>query len=104
MSYDVPVRLRRAFRGVPRAVDTIGEHIRNEGTLPDEVEAKLKAAVEQFKSRFRPSGERAAPKEKDADPMGEGEEGQDSVKRSRRSPQEFEAEAGPAGRSSAPNS
>ena len=25
MSYDVTVRLRRAFRGVPRAVDTIGE-------------------------------------------------------------------------------
>jgi F-type H+-transporting ATPase subunit alpha len=79
----------------------VGEHIRNEGTLPDEVEANLKAAVEQFKSRFRPSGERAAPKEKDADPMGEGEEGQDSVKRYRRSPQEFEAEAGPAGRSPA---
>ena len=79
----------------------VGEHIRNEGTLPDEVEAKLKAAVEQFKSRFRPSGERAAPKEKDADPMGEGEEGQDSVKRYRRSPEEFEAEAGPAGRSTA---
>ena len=79
----------------------VGEHIRNEGTLPDEVEANLKAAVEQFKSRFRPSGERGAPKEKDADPMAEGEEGQDSVKRYRRSPQEFEAEAGPAGRSPA---
>ena len=51
----------------------------------------------------RPSGERAAPKEKDADPMAEVTEGQDSVKRYRRSPQEFEAEAGPAGRSSAPS-
>jgi ATP synthase alpha/beta chain, C terminal domain len=79
----------------------VGEHIRNEGTLPDEVEAKLKAAVEEFKSRFRPSGDRPAPKEKDADPMEEGTEGQDSVKRYRRSPEEFEAEAGPAGRGDA---
>ena len=78
----------------------VGEHIRNEGTLPDEVEAKLREAVEQFKSRFRPSGDRPAPRE-DADPMAEGEEGQDSVKRYRRSPEEFEAEAGPAGRSPA---
>jgi hypothetical protein len=31
--------------------------------------------------------------------MAEGEEGQDSVKRYRRSPEEFGAEAGPAGRS-----
>jgi hypothetical protein len=31
--------------------------------------------------------------------MAEGEEGQDSVKRYRRSPEEFEAKAGPAGRS-----
>jgi hypothetical protein len=78
----------------------VGEHIRTEGTLPEEVEAKLKEAVEQFKSRFRPSGERAAPKEQGADPMEEGEEGQDSVKRYRRSPEDFQAEAGPAGRSS----
>ena len=57
--------------------------------------------MEEFKSRFRPSGDRPAPKEKDADPMAEGTEGQDSVKRYRRSPEEFEAEAGPAGRSPA---
>ena len=79
----------------------VGEHIRNEGTLPDEVEARLKEAVEEFKGRFRPSGDRPAPKEKDADPMAEGEEGQDSVKRYRRSPEEFEADAGPAGRGQA---
>jgi hypothetical protein len=77
----------------------VGEHIRAQGTLPEEVEAKLKDAVEEFKGRFRPSGERPAPREKDADPMAEGEEGQDSVKRYRRSPEEFEAKAGPAGRS-----
>jgi hypothetical protein len=57
--------------------------------------------VEAFKGRFRPSGDRPAPKEKDADPMGEGEEEQDSVKRYRRTPEEFGAEAGPAGRSRA---
>ena len=68
---------------------------------PDEVEAKLKEAVEQFKSRFRPSGDRPAPREKNADPMAEGTEGQDSVKRYRRSPEEFDADAGPAGRSPA---
>ena len=41
----------------------VGEHIRNQGTLPDEVEAKLKEAVTEFKGRFRPSAG-APPKEK----------------------------------------
>jgi hypothetical protein len=81
----------------------IGEHIRTEGTLPDEVEARLRDAVEEFKGRFRPSGERPAPRERDADPMAEGEEEQDSVKRYRRSPEDFGAEAGPTGRSPAQN-
>src|SRR5919107_1895888 len=103
---DIPVEdVRRFERELLEFMDAshpdVGEHIRNEGTLPDEVEANLKEAVEQFKSRFRPSGDRPAPREKDADPMAEGEEGQDSVKRYRRSPEDFEAEAGPTGRSPA---
>ncbi len=103
---DIPVEDVRRFEAellefMDASHPDVGEHIRNEGTLPDEVEARLKQAVEQFKSRFRPSGERAAPREKDADPMAEGEEGQDSVKRYRRSPEEFGADAGPAGRSPA---
>jgi F-type H+-transporting ATPase subunit alpha len=101
---DLPVEdVRRFERELLEFMDAshpdVGEHIRNEGTLPDEVEARLREAVEEFKGRFRPSGERPAPRERDADPMAEGEEGQDSVKRYRRSPEEFGAEAGPAGRS-----
>src|SRR4029453_15386513 len=103
---DLPVEdVRRFERELLEYMDAshpdVGEHIRTQGTLPDEVEGKLKEAVEQFKGRFRPSGERAAPREKDADPMEEGTEGQDSVKRYRRSPEQFESEAGPAGRSPA---
>jgi F-type H+-transporting ATPase subunit alpha len=103
---DIPVEDVRRFEAelldfMDASHPDIGEHIRTEGTLPDEVEARLRDAVEEFKGRFRPSGERPAPRERDADPMAEGEEEQDSVKRYRRSPEEFEADAGPAGRSPA---
>jgi F-type H+-transporting ATPase subunit alpha len=103
---DIPVEDVRRFEAellefMDASHPDVGEHIRTEGTLPDEVEARLRDAVEEFKGRFRPSGERPAPREKDADPMAEGTEEQDSVKRYRRSPEEFEAEAGPAGRSPA---
>jgi F-type H+-transporting ATPase subunit alpha len=77
----------------------IGEHIRDKGDLPDDVESQLRDAVEEFKGRFRRSGERRPPREAEARPMEEGEEGQESVKRYRRSPEEFEEAAGPAGRS-----
>jgi F-type H+-transporting ATPase subunit alpha len=103
---DIPVEdVRRFERELLEFMEAshpdVLEHIRTQGTLPEEVESKLKEAVEQFKGRFRPSGERPAPREREADPMAEGEEGQDSVKRYRRRPEEFEAEAGPAGRSPA---
>ena len=55
----------------------IPEHLRTEGTLPEEVEAKLKAAVEEFAASFRPTeiaagsaaalGETTAPDEVRAD-------------------------------------
>jgi hypothetical protein len=35
----------------------IAKHIATEGTLPDEVEGKLKAAIEGFKKQFRPTEE-----------------------------------------------
>ncbi len=76
----------------------IGEHIRNEGTLPEDVEAKLKDAVEEFKGRFRTSDGERPPKEREAHAMEEGEEERDSVKRYRRSPEEIDQQAGPAGR------
>ncbi len=76
----------------------VGEHIRTEGTLPEDVEGKLKDAVEEFKGRFRTSGGRRPPKEAEARAMDEGEEEKNSVKRYRRSPEQFGKEAGPAGR------
>jgi F-type H+/Na+-transporting ATPase subunit alpha len=105
---DIPVEDVRRFEAelldfMDASHPDIGEHIRTEGTLPDEVEARLRDAVEEFKGRFRPSGDRPAPRERDADPMAEGEEEQDSVKRYRRSPEDFGAEAGPTGRSPAQN-
>ena len=79
----------------------VGEHIRTEGTLPDEVEARLKEAVEAFKSRCRPSGERPAPKEKDADPMGEGEEGAGLRSSATGAPRGVRGRGRPGGRSQA---
>src|ERR671931_915404 len=98
---DIPVEdVRRFERELLEFLDAdhpdVGEHIRNEGTLPDEVEAKLKEAVEQFRGRFRTSDGRRPPREAEARPMEEGEEEQDSVKRYHRSPEEFDEAAGPA--------
>jgi F-type H+-transporting ATPase subunit alpha len=105
---DIPVEDVRRFEGellefMDANAPEVGEHIRTNGDLPDEIEAKLREAVEQFRDRFRRSGERPAPREKEAEPMAEGEEGQESVKRYRRSPEEFQDAAGPAGRSAAPS-
>src|ERR671914_440441 len=66
---DIPVEDVRRFESellefMDASHPDVGEHIRTDGTLPEEVEAKLKEGVEAFKGRFRPSGERAAPKEK----------------------------------------
>jgi F-type H+-transporting ATPase subunit alpha len=82
----------------------VGEHIRTHGDLPEDVEGKLKEAVEEFKDRFRTSEGRRPPREAEARAMEEGEEGKDSVKRYRRSPEEFAKQAGPAGRGAASGS
>ena len=81
----------------------MGEHIRNAGHPPDEVEAKLKEERGGVQGPLPALGRAPRHKEKDADPMAEGTEvglGQ----RYRRSPEEFEAEAGPAGRGDAQSS
>jgi F-type H+-transporting ATPase subunit alpha len=61
----------------------VSEHIRAKGDLPDEVEAKLREALDRFAERFKPSGGQRPPKEAEAEAMQEGEEGQESVKRYR---------------------
>jgi hypothetical protein len=96
----------------------IGEHIRNEGTLPDEVAERLAAAVKEFKRTFRPSEEGAG----SAAALGEGtkrdelredigwdrmsSEGDEEDEAADGSPprteEEFEAEAGPVGDTDAP--
>ncbi|HEV8653522.1 MAG TPA: F0F1 ATP synthase subunit alpha, partial [Actinomycetes bacterium] len=81
----------------------VGEHIRTHGDLPEDVEGKLKDAVEEFKDRFRTSGGKKPPREAEARAMEEGEEERHSVKRYRRSPEEFQQEAGPAGRGAPPS-
>jgi F-type H+/Na+-transporting ATPase subunit alpha len=63
----------------------IYEHIREQGTLPEDVENTLRDAVKEFKDQFAPS-EGQAPKEAEADELEEGEEGQETMKRVRRTP------------------
>jgi F-type H+-transporting ATPase subunit alpha len=47
----------------------IGEQIRKEGSLPEELEDTLREAAEEFKKQFRSSGEHAPPKEAEADEL-----------------------------------
>ena len=61
----------------------IYEHIRERGTLPEDVEGKLRNAIEDFKEQFAPS-EAEKPKDAEADEL-EGEE-QEKMKRVRRTP------------------
>src|SRR6266545_4180050 len=76
----------------------IGQHIRNEGTLPDEVEEKLREAVTEFARRFRSSEGRPAVRDENVEPMDEDEEGQESVRTYRRdTPEEAREKRGPAG-------
>jgi F-type H+-transporting ATPase subunit alpha len=65
--------------------DDLCEHIRGEGSLPEEIEGKLREAVEEFKNQFSPSGEERPPKEAEAGEL-EGEEEQEKLKRKRRKP------------------
>jgi F-type H+-transporting ATPase subunit alpha len=76
----------------------IGRHIREQGTLPDEVESELREAVTELGRRFRSSDGQPAVKDEPVEPMGPDEEGQESVRAYRRdTPEEYGKKAGPAG-------
>ncbi len=72
------------------------EHIRTKGDFPADVEERLKAAVEEFKRRFAPSGEPLPPREAEATPL-EGEEQEQLTRFRRPTREEFEEKAGPVG-------
>jgi F-type H+-transporting ATPase subunit alpha len=61
------------------------DNIREQGTLPEDAEGKLREAVEEFKGQFSPSGQEKPPKEAEAGEM-EDEEGEEKMKRVRRKP------------------
>jgi F-type H+-transporting ATPase subunit alpha len=76
------------------------QHIREQGTLPDEVESQLRDAVTEFGRRFRTQeGRSVVPPRDQAEPMEPGEEGQEAVRTYRRdTPEEVAGKSGPAGR------
>ena len=65
--------------------DDLSRHIAEEGTLPEDLEGKLREAVEEFKKQFAPTEAEQAPKEAEAGEM-EGEEEEEKMKRVRRKP------------------
>jgi F-type H+/Na+-transporting ATPase subunit alpha len=76
----------------------VGQHIREHGDLPEEVEGKLRDAVTDFARRFRTSEGKPALKEEPVEPMDEDEQEQETVKTYRRdTPEEISEKAGPAG-------
>jgi F-type H+/Na+-transporting ATPase subunit alpha len=60
------------------------EHIREQGTLPDEIEQQLIEAVKEFRSRFRPSEGAPPLREARAEAMDEEQIEQEGVKRYKR--------------------
>jgi F-type H+-transporting ATPase subunit alpha len=78
----------------------VAQHIREKGDFPPELEEQLRAAVEEFKRDFVPSGPAAAPTQEE--PEGLTEEEQERLRRYRRPTQEeFREKAGPSGGGSA---
>jgi F-type H+-transporting ATPase subunit alpha len=76
----------------------VGQHIREKGDLPDEVESQLRDAVTEFARRFRTSEGKPALREEQVEPMEEGEEEQESVRTYRRdTPEERSEKAGTEG-------
>ena len=69
---------------------SIYERIRDEGTLPEDAEGKLRDAIEGFKGQFSPSKESGPGKEAEADELEEGEESEEKMKRVRRKPKKDE--------------
>src|SRR5207253_5478034 len=66
---------------------SIYERIRDEGTLPEDAEGKLREAIEEFKGQFSPSKEAGAGKEAKAGEL-EGEESEEKMKRVHRKPKD----------------
>jgi len=62
----------------------IRDHIRNEGTLPEEIEQRLTDAIKEFRRRFRPSEGAPPLREAQAEAMEEEKIEQEGVKRYRR--------------------
>jgi F-type H+-transporting ATPase subunit alpha len=78
----------------------IARHILEKGDFPPEVEEQLRAAVEEFKRDFVPSGTTGVPVEEEA-AQGLTEEEQERLRRYRRpTEEEFREAAGPAGEGS----
>ena len=76
----------------------IGQGIKESGDLNEEAEVALRSAVEEYKKTFAPSGGPAAPKEAAADELTDEE--QETIRTHRRTRQDFEETAGPAGEGS----
>jgi F-type H+-transporting ATPase subunit alpha len=73
----------------------IGQTVKEQGTLPDELLEQLKEAIGEFRSTFQTSEGHPPLKEARADPLTD--EQQESLKKFRRpAPEDFEAKAGPA--------
>jgi F-type H+-transporting ATPase subunit alpha len=76
----------------------IGEHIRSEGTLPDDVAEQLREAIKEFRETFQVSEGHPPLKEAAAPPLMD--EQQEVLKKYRRPrPEEIHEKAGPAGKS-----
>jgi len=74
-------------------------HIRDKGDFPEELEQKLREAVQEFKGGFEPSESVPTPSGQDAEPLTEEE--QERLKKFRRPTQdEVRQKAGPAGQGS----
>jgi F-type H+-transporting ATPase subunit alpha len=119
---DVPIEDARRFeeellRYMEARHGDVAGHLADKGDLPDEVEAKLKDAIDGFKQQFQPS-EEAGPttagpgggpvdqRREDVgwERIGEPEPGEDEVEPERppMTEEEFEEEAGPVGDTDAP--
>jgi polyhydroxyalkanoate synthesis regulator phasin len=90
----------------------VGEHIAEKGDLPEEMEGKLKEALEEFGKLFQPSEEKAGAPEAQGGPVDKlredvgwervGEEVRPESPEGEEALEEVEREGGPAGDAKAP--
>jgi F-type H+-transporting ATPase subunit alpha len=96
---DIPMadvkRFEREFlESVDRKHPDIGQHIREQGDFPEDVESKLREAIDEFKKGFSPSEGERPPHEAEAEELSEEE--QEKLKKYRQRPRE-EAQSGARG-------